>query len=432
MSTLIISPGPLVGETTVPADKSITHRSLLFGSIALGVSRVRNYLDSGDTRATLAAVRTLGIVVEEPHPGEWLVRGRGLHNLQEPEQVIDCLNSGTTARLLAGLLAGQTFHSVLVGSEQLRKRPMARVAEPLRQMGADIAGRDKGRLLPLSIRGSQLGDIDYAMPVASAQVKSSLLLAGLYGDGLTVVREPGPARDHTERMLVSMGAPVHRQGSVISSESPKRPLAPLDIMIPGDFSSASFLLAVGVAVPDSAITISDVGVNPTRRGLLDLLVEMGADVSMDKWSESGGEPTGDLHARHSELRSVTVGGADIVTLIDELPVFALIATQAHGQTVVKDAAELRVKETDRIATTVSELRKLGAQIEETPDGFVVEGPTPLRGARVDSHGDHRLAMALAVAGLLAEGVTTIEDTDCISDSFPGFERTLMRLGAQIE
>jgi 3-phosphoshikimate 1-carboxyvinyltransferase len=432
MSTLIIAPGPLVGHTTVPADKSITHRSLLFGAIALGVSRVRNYLDSGDTRATLTALRTLGIEVEESQPGEWLIRGRGLRGLLEPEQAIDCLNSGTTARLLAGLLAGQDFHSVLVGSDQLRKRPMARVVEPLRHMGADIAGRDQGRQLPLSIRGNQLNGIDYAMPVASAQVKSSLLLAGLYSMGLTVVREPGPARDHTERMLISMGAPIHRQGSAISSESPNQPLIPFDMIIPGDFSSAAFLLAAGVAVPNSAISIVDVGVNPTRRGLLDLLVEMGAEVSMDNWLESGGEPTGDLHIRHSELHSVTIGGADIVTLIDELPVFALIATQAHGQTVVKDAAELRVKETDRIATTVSELRKMGAQIEETPDGFVVEGPTLLHGARVNSHGDHRLAMALAVAGLLADGVTSIEDVDCIADSFPGFERTLMRLGAQIE
>ena len=432
MSTLIVSPGPLVGHTTVPADKSITHRSLLFGSLALGVSRIRNYLDSGDCRATLAAVRALGVTVEESAEHEWLIHGRGLHSLQEPEQVIDCVNSGTTVRLLTGLLAGQQFHSVLAGSEQLRKRPMGRVVEPLRQMGADIAGREQGRLLPLSIRGGQLVGIDYDMPVASAQVKSCLLLAGLYSDGLAIVREPGPARDHTERMLMAMGAPITRRGPVITSESPKQPLHPLDLAIPGDFSSAAFLLAAGVAVPGSEISISNVGVNPTRRGLLDLLVEMGAEISMDNWSESGGESTGDLHARQSELRSVTVGGADIVTLIDELPVFAVIATQAHGETVIKDAAELRVKETDRIATTVSELRKLGAQIEETPDGFIVHGPTRLHGARVDSHGDHRLAMALAVAGLLAEGATAIKGAECIPDSFPGFERTLARLGAELE
>ncbi len=432
MPTLIISPGPLVGHTIVPADKSITHRALLFGSIALGVTRIRNYLDSGDSRATLSAVRTLGIQVDESQPGEWLVYGRGLHSLQEPEQVIDCVNSGTSARLLTGLLAGQNFHSVLVGSEQLRKRPMGRVVEPLKQMGADIAGREQGRLLPLSIRGKRLSGIDYDMPVASAQVKSCLLLAGLYSEGLTVVREPGPARDHTERMLMAMGAPITRRGPVITSEAPKQPLRPLDLTVPGDFSSAAFLLAAGVAVPGSAISISNVGVNPTRRGLLDLLVEMGADISMDNWSESGGESTGDLHARHSELRSVTIGGADIVTMIDELPVFAVIATQAQGETIVKDAAELRVKETDRIATTVAELRKLGAQIEETPDGFIVQGPTRLQGARVDSHGDHRLAMALAVAGLLAEGATAIEGAECIPDSFPGFERTLSRLGAELE
>jgi len=432
MSTLIISPGPLLGRTAVPADKSITHRSLLFGAIALGVSRVRNVLDSGDCRATLEAVRTLGIRVEETQPGEWLIHGRGLRGLREPETVIDCVNSGTSARLLTGLLAGQDFHSVLAGSEQLRKRPMGRVVEPLRQMGADIAGRDRGRLLPLSIRGRQLTGIDYDMPVASAQVKSSLLLAGLYSQGLTVVREPGPARDHTERMLTAMGAPITRRGPIITSESPKQPLRPLDLAIPGDFSSAAFLLAAGVTVPGSTVSISNVGVNPTRRGLLDLLVEMGADISMDNWSESGGEPVGDLHARHAELRSVTVGGADIVTLIDELPVFAVIATQARGETVIKDAAELRVKETDRIATTVAELRKLGAQIEETPDGFIVQGPTRLQGARVDSHGDHRLAMALAVAGLMAEGATAIAGAECIPDSFPGFERTLAKLGAKLE
>ena len=431
MTTLIVSPGPLRGTTAVPADKSITHRALLFGAIADGVSRVRNYLDGGGCRATLAAVRTLGVEVEEAAGGELLIHGRGVHGLQEPEVVIDCVNSGTTARLLVGLLAGQRFHSILVGSEQLRKRPMGRVVEPLRQMGADIAGRENGRLLPLSIRGSRLGGIDYDMPVASAQVKSCLLLAGLYADYLVALREPGPARDHTERMLTAMGAPIMRRGPLVTSESPKQPLHPLDITIPGDFSSAAFLLAAGAAAPGSLLNIIGVGVNPTRRGLLDVLVEMGADVILDNWGESGGEPTGDLHVQYSELRATTVAGADIVTMIDELPVFAVLATQAHGTTVVKDAAELRVKETDRIATTVAELRKMGAAIEETPDGFVIEGPTRLQGARVHSHGDHRLAMALIVAGLMADTPTAVEDVDCISDSFPGFERTLVKLGASL-
>lgn len=431
MTTLIVSPGPLIGTARVPADKSITHRALLFGAIARGISRVRNYLDGGDCRATLGVVRALGVDVEEPATGEWLIHGRGLLGLQEPEVALDCVNSGTTARLLTGLLAGQSFHSLLVGSPQLRKRPMARVVEPLRQMGADIGGRQQGRLLPLSIRGRELSGIDYTLPVASAQIKSALLLAGLYANGLVVVREPGPARDHTERMLAAMGAPIVRRGPVVTAETPKASLAPFDLTVPGDFSSAAFLLAAAASAPGSHVTIPGVGVNPTRRGLLDALIEMGAEISMSNWAESGGEPTGDLHIRSADLRAITLGGDAIPTLIDELPVFAVIATQANGQTVVRDAAELRVKETDRIATTVTELRKLGADIEATPDGFIIEGPVRLKGARVDSHGDHRLAMALAVAGLLAEGATAIEDADCTSDSFPGFADVLARLGAKL-
>jgi 3-phosphoshikimate 1-carboxyvinyltransferase len=432
MTTLIVSPGPLNGRVHVPADKSITHRALLFGAIAEGVSRVRNYLDGGDCRATLNVVRQLGVLVEEPAPGEWRIHGRGLWGLGEPEVVLDCVNSGTTARLLAGLLAGQRFHSVITGSAQLRRRPMARVVEPLRQMGADIAGRQDGRLLPLSLRGRALRGIEYTMPVASAQVKSCLLLAALYAEGLTVVREPGPARDHTERMLTAMGVSMVRHGNTVIAEAPTTPLQPLDLTVPGDFSSAAFLLAAGACVPGSRVTVAEVGVNPTRRGLLDALIAMGADVVLDNWGESGGEPIGDLHVRPAPLRAITLEGDAIVTLIDELPVFAVIATQAHGITVVRDAAELRVKETDRIATTVAELRKLGARIEATADGFVIEGPTPLHGARVHSHGDHRLAMALAVAGLLAEGATAVEETECIADSFPGFEQVLLKLGGRVE
>lgn len=432
MSNLHIYPGPLIGKTTVPADKSITHRALMFAAIAEGVSRVRNYLDGGDCRATLSVIQALGVEVEEPEEGTLLISGRGLNGLCEPEDVLDCVNSGTTARLMAGLLAGQRFHSVLTGSAQLRRRPMLRVVGPLRGMGADIGGREEGRYLPLSFRASRLQGIDYTLPVASAQVKSCLLLAGLYAEGLTIVREPGPARDHTERMLAAMGAPIHRLGPQITSERPARPLDPLDISIPGDFSSAAFLLAGAVIAPGSRLTLTGVGVNPTRRGLLDVLVEMGAEIVLDNWGESGGEPTGDLHVYPSQLRAVTVGGDTVVTMIDEMPVFAVLATQAEGVTVVKDAAELRVKETDRIATTVQELRKLGAQIEERDDGFVVEGPTRLRGARVYSHGDHRLAMALAIAGLVAEGMTVVEEAECASDSFPGFERTLARLGVKLE
>jgi len=432
MDQIHLSPGPLRGETLVPADKSITHRALLLGAIADGVSRVRNPLRSGDTLTTLDIIRKLGVDVTETDAGEWLVHGRGLHGLQEPEDVLDCRNSGTTARLLLGLLAGQPFFSALAGSPQLRKRPMGRVTEPLRQMGAQIVGRDEGRLLPLAVIGSPLHNIEYHLPVASAQVKSALLLAGLYAWGLTVIKEPGPARDHTERMLGSMGAPITRKGPYITSEQPEGELTPLDITVPGDLSSAAFLLAAGAILPGSDIRIRAVGINPTRRGLLDALIAMGADVTLENGRESGGEPVGDLHIRYAQLRGITIGGDQIVTMIDELPIFAVIATQARGETIVRDAGELRVKETDRIATTVTELRKLGADIEERPDGFVVHGPTPLKGARVWSHGDHRLAMALAIAGLVAENATVVEESACAADSFPGFVETLQRLGARID
>ncbi len=432
MTDFIISPGPLLGRAAVPADKSITHRALLFGAIADGVSRIRNPLRSGDTRATLGVVRALGVDVWESDAGELLVHGRGLHGLQEPETVLDCINSGTTVRLLMGYLAGQDFFSALAGSPQLRKRPMGRVSEPLRRMGAHIDGRQGGKLLPLAITGSRLHGIDYDLPVPSAQVKTALLLAGLYADGLTVVIEPGPARDHTERMLRSMGAPIQRKGKYITSERPNASLTPLDITVPGDFSSAAFLLAAGALAPGSDVIIQGVGVNPTRRGLLDALIAMGAAVQLDNWREDGGEPVGDLRVRPAELTGVTVQGDQIVTMIDELPVFAVIATQARGETIVRDAAELRVKETDRIATTVTELRKLGADIEERPDGFIVHGPTRLTGTHVSSRGDHRLAMALTVAGLIAEGVTTVEDAACASDSFPGFETIMRKLGAKLE
>ena len=431
MDQLIVTPGPLKGRTTVPTDKSITHRALLFGAIAEGVSRVRHALRSGDTLATLDVVRKLGIEVRETDAGEWLIHGRGLHGRSEPEEVLDCRNSGTTARLVAGLLAGQPFFSVLAGSPQLRKRPMDRITTPLRQMGAQIVGRDEGRLLPLAIIGSPLHGIEYELPMASAQVKSAILLAGLYAQGLTVVKEPGPARDHTERMLSSMGAPILRKGAYITSEHPARELAPLDLTVPGDFSSAAFLLAAGAILPGSDIHILGVGVNPTRRGLLDALIAMGADVTLTNWRESGGEPVGDLHIRPSELHATTIEGDQVVTMIDELPVFAVIATQARGETIVRDAAELRVKETDRIATTVAELRKLGADIEELPDGFIVRGPTRLQGAHVWSHGDHRLAMALTIAGLAAEGTTVVREIACAADSFPAFVETLLVLGAKL-
>ncbi len=428
--SLTLTPGPVQGTLTVPSDKSITHRALLFGAVAHGPSHVHNPLRSGDTLTTLRLVRDLGIRVDETEDGSWIVHGQGLHGLREPETVLDCRNSGTTARLTMGLLAGQTFFSVLAGSPQLRKRPMGRVSEPLRRMGARIYGRDQGRLLPLALVGSPLQGIDYDLPVASAQVKSALLLAGLYAQGTTRIREPGPARDHTERMLRHMGVPLTREGNLITIQSPEQELTPLTLTVPGDFSSAAFFLAAGAIVPGSRVLLQNVGVNPTRIGFLQALKAMGAQVILHNPRESGSEPVADLEITPSALRGVTIRGDQIVTMIDELPVLAVVATQAQGKTVVRDAGELRVKETDRIATVVTELRKLGAAIEELPDGFIVHGPTRLKGAAVWSHGDHRLAMALAVAGLLAEGETHIQDMACAADSFPGFVETLFKLRKQ--
>jgi 3-phosphoshikimate 1-carboxyvinyltransferase len=453
MSQLTAQSGaPLRGLARVPGDKSISHRALLLASIAEGTSRVEGFLPAADCLATLRAVRALGIEVEDLGPTQLIVHGRGLHGLREPDDVLDCARSGTAMRLLAGLLAGQPFLSLLTGDAQLRRRPMARVVEPLRRMGATVLGRDGGRLPPLAVRGGNLRGIDYTLPVASAQVKSALLLASLYADGPTTLRVPGPARDHTERMLLAMGGRLELDDWSFDARAcdlqpaastvqfiPVERLHSLDLTVPGDFSSAAFLIVAATLVPGSEITVGGVGVNPTRTGLLDALRAMGADVTLHGECTVGGEPMADLAVRTSALRGVEIGGPLVVRAIDELPILAVAATQAQGETVVRDAGELRVKETDRIATTVQELRRLGAEIEPRPDGFVVHGPTPLhspervegQGAAARSHGDHRLAMALAVAGLVASAQTRVDDVDCIADSFPGFQALLARLGGQV-
>ena len=432
MSELVVRSGaPLRGRARLPGDKSISHRALLLGAIAEGTSRVENFLPAADCQATLRAVRGLGIRVEESEPASLAVHGRGLGGLREPGDVLDCARSGTTLRLLAGLLAGLPFTSMLNGDSQLRRRPMGRVAEPLRLMGATVLGREGGRLPPLAISGGGLQGIEYALPVASAQVKSALLLAGLYASGPTILHLPGPARDHTERMLQVMGCHLVASDARALDQRielyPPARLQTLDLVVPGDLSSAAFLLVAAALVAGSELWLEGVGVNPTRTGLLDLLQAMGADLTLHDERMVGGEPVADMAIHPSTLHGVEVGGVLVVRAIDELPILAVAATQAQGETLVRDAAELRVKETDRIAITVQELRRLGAEIEPRPDGFVVHGPTPLQGSTVDSHGDHRLAMALAVAGLVAEGQTCVRDTDCIADSYPGFEETLNRL-----
>lgn len=420
----------LSGSAIVPGDKSITHRALLLGAIAQGVSTVWNWLPSADCQATLNAVRALGVRVEQISRSELLVHGVGLRGLKRPSVPIDCQGSGTTIRLLAGILAGQPFTSTLDGHAGLRQRPMERVAVPLRHMGADVETNDG--CPPLIITGGSLRGIDYHLPVASAQVKSAILLAGLYAEGQTSVHQPGPSRDHTERMLRAQGVAIASRDDTITLTPDTRALAPISLTIPADFSSAAFPLVAALLVRDAGVTLEGVGVNSTRTGLLDVLGEMGAEITWLNRTDQGGEPVADLAVRSSGLRGVEVYGETVVRMIDEFPILAVAATQAQGETLVRNARELRVKETDRIASVVAELRALGALIEERDDGFVVEGPTRLRGAQVRSHGDHRLAMALVVAGLIAEGETVVEGSDVIADSFPGFVSLMQELGVEIE
>jgi len=420
----------LRGSATVPGDKSISHRALLLGAIAQAVSTVRNWLPAADCQATRNALSALGVTVEQVSPTDLLVHGVGLWGLKPPIAPIDCQGSGTTIRLLAGVLAGQPFTSTLDGHSGLRRRPMERIAVPLREMGAAVETHD-GRP-PVTITGGNLRGVDYRLPVASAQVKSAILLAGLYAEGQTVVRQPGPSRDHTERMLRAQGVDIEAWEDVITLTPNTQPLAPCSLTIPGDISSAAFPLVAASLVPEADVVLQGVGVNSTRTGLLDVLDEMGAEIAWLNQTGQGGEPVADLAVRSGRLRGVTVSGEVVVRMIDEFPILAVAATQAQGETLVRNARELRVKETDRIAAIVTELRALGASIEERDDGFLVEGPSRLRGARVHSHGDHRLAMALVVAGLIAERETIVEEAEVIADSFPGFVSLMRELGAEIE
>ncbi len=437
--TIRIQPGmSLRGVVTVPGDKSISHRALILGALADGVTQVRGWLPAGDTLATLRVMESLGVTIERHDDTTLTVHGCGMRGLTAPGAPLDCVNAGTAIRLLAGVLAGQPFKSILDGSEQLRRRPMGRVTHPLRQMGANI--EDDGHA-PLFISPSALRGITHEMLVASAQVKSCLLLAGLFANNPTTIIEPGPARDHTERMLRAMGADVRVKGSCVTI-MPGNTLHPLNLTVPGDMSSAAFLL-VGAntnhgdgfadsSLHDEFVCVENVGVNPTRTGILDILRLMGAEIKQTNERDAGGEPVADLVVKPVRLRGAGISGDLIVRAIDEFPALMVAALNAEGETIVRDAKELRVKETDRIAVMSVELRKLGAKIEEFDDGFRVVGPQSLRGAVVQGHDDHRVAMALVIAGLVAEGETIIEDASCVEDSFPGFVETLHVLGANIE
>ena len=418
--------GCLRGELVPPPDKSISHRAVFFSSLAKGKSTVRNFLRAGDTLSTVSAFRSLGIDIED-RDDELVIHGKGIHGLREPHTVIDCGNSGTTIRLLSGIVAGNPFFSVLTGDDSLRTRPMQRVIAPLRQMGAEILGRNDDRYPPLAIRGRKLRAINYSLPVASAQVKSAILLAGLYSDGETEVTEPLRSRDHTERMLPSFGARVKTEGLTITVHGGDE-LHGRDTTVPGDFSSAAFFIVAALLLRGSEVVVRAVGTNPTRTGLLGVLGRMGAEIVMENIREVSGETVADISCKGGKgLRAVDITREDMPLLIDEFPILCVAASQAEGLTSIRGAEELRVKESDRIKAMTTELRKMGVEIEEYPDGVSIKGKTMLKGATVESYGDHRIAMSLAVAGLVAEGATVINNASCVDISFPSFFEETKRL-----
>jgi 3-phosphoshikimate 1-carboxyvinyltransferase len=409
----------------VPGDKSISHRAVIFGALALGKTRIEGFLAGEDCLSTVACIWQLGVRAEVDND-RVLVDGVGLEGLREPADVLNAGNSGTTARLLLGVLAGQPFYSVLTGDASLRSRPMGRVTAPLSQMGAQFWGRERARLLPLSVHGGLLRPLDYTSPVASAQVKSAILLAGLFAEGQTVVREPEKSRDHTERMLSAFGATVQTAGNEVCVQGRPQLQGRL-VQVPGDISSAAFFLVAASIVPGSDLLICNVGLNPTRTGVMDVLGEMGADITVLNLREESGEPVADIRVRHASLRGVEISGAIIPRLIDELPVLAVAAAYAQGATIVRDAAELRVKESDRIAVITEELSKMGVNIEARADGFAVEGSGKLAGGSVSGRGDHRIAMSLCVAALGANSPVTLDDPACMAVSYPSFLETLNTL-----
>ncbi|MFQ5722197.1 MAG: 3-phosphoshikimate 1-carboxyvinyltransferase [Candidatus Aminicenantales bacterium] len=412
------------GKIPIPGDKSISHRAAFIASLASGTSEITNFLYCRDCLATLNCLQKLG--VEAENKGKILtIKGKNLFGFKEPSDILNTANSGSTARLLLALLSGQKFFSIVQGDSSLRKRPMRRVVEPLRMMGARIEGRKNGSNLPLAILGNHLTAIKYKTPIPSAQLKSSILLAGLLSQGKTEIEEFLPSRDHTERMLGYFGAGIEKNRNKILIKG-RTKLQSQKIIIPGDFSSASFFMAAAICVPNSEVTFSNIGLNPTRTGFLRALKKMGAKVTIQEKKIINNEPLGIILTSSSSLKGIVISPQEIPGIIDEIPLIAILATQASGKTIVSGASELRVKESDRLKAISLNLKKMGVAIEEKKDGFVIEGPQELKGASVQSHGDHRIAMALAIAGLIAEGNTEIEDFEICDVSFPNFYTFLQK------
>lgn len=416
----------LRGRITVPGDKSISHRALLIASISQGTSVIQGLSSAQDCVRTMECCAELGVEIEKQDSWTAVVDGKGLSSLQEPWDVLDCGNSATTMRLLSGILAGQDFFSIVTGDNSLRNRPMKRIVTPLQSMGAEIRGRQQGSLAPLAVQGGGLEGITYKLPVASGQVKSAILLAGLFAEGTTAVIEPIPSRDHTEQMLAAFGADIERDHGQVKVKG-KTALYGQSLDIPGDISSAAFFMAPAAVLPGSDLVIENVGLNPTRTGIIDVLQAMGALIQLENVKSSGGELRGDIQVKGRSLTGTCIDGDLIPRMIDEIPIAAVIATQAVGKTEIRDAGELRVKESDRIKVLVEELGKLGAQIQELPDGLEIVGPTPLKGGIVQAHGDHRIAMSLEIASLFSSEPVRVQGTHCIDVSFPEFSSILHRI-----
>ncbi len=416
---------PLRGEITIPGDKSISHRSVMLGSIAKGTTEISHFLQGADCLSTISCFRKMGIEIE--NRGDTVtVYGKGLHGLKKPDSILDCGNSGTTTRLISGILSAQDFDITLTGDESIQKRPMKRITEPLSMMGADIKSIHGNDCAPLSITGKKLHGIHYTSKVASAQIKSAILLAGLYADGETKVTEPYVSRNHSEIMLKYFGADVKTEETT-ASILPAKELYGNKITVPGDISSAAFFLGAGLMIPGSEILIKNVGINPTRNGILRVCENMGAHITLIGENTDSGEPTADLLVKYSRLHGTIIEGAIIPTLIDELPMIAAMACLAEGETVIKDAAELKVKESNRIEVMVRSLSAMGADVTETEDGMIIRGGKPLHGALIDSRLDHRIAMTFAVAGLCADGETEVSGAECVNISYPEFYQDLKGL-----